>query len=658
VDSATGEVTILSVGSSTITATKATDETYAAAEAKYILTVSELQLTISDPAVTTTKTYNGNTTAAFTIGTLINKLDKDTVNVTAAATYNSENVATANLITVVYTITGAAATNYIKPVNYPIAGTITRADGAALATAPTATATSLRTSSGSITVTPVTPPANGQTVEYAISTTEDTPSTGWQPGISFPNLVPQSEHYIFARAEANANYNAGAVRSSEKITIPVFDPDRATIIDFENDAVGKTYSSTQGNNSPSVAVASDPNPAHNGQKSLQIATNPGGGTSGYNQAAIIPIHLPYELQNYKSFSFRFYLVSGTSNVDRQIMVYAAENTSTFVRYAFGNPSDHSNPSQQFAANLVGQTPNVSFSSTGVWIDYTIPINDPGQTIKTLQGDIFIAIGINNDTVLNYYVDDLTFTLTNDFVRPPALSPATATFDKKDGAQADITVTMTPNGHTFEYIQNGTTPLEDDDYTLTDNTVTLKKEYLATLSTGRKILTFVFATAEVPLTVNVIDSGVEVIAFDFRTLTSVTTESVGSSISATITGGALRVVKALSSHSSEGIVLTFNLGSRTLGSFTGVKLIYRGVDGDTGWKDFIIEVPNTAGGTFNALGSNTRVAMQQVNGTTETTYNKINFAGTAPLTRTGELKILFGIAGNKVTYDVILIELVP
>jgi hypothetical protein len=72
----------------------------------------------------------------------------------------------------------------------------------------------------------------------------------------------------------------------------------------------------------------------------------------------------------------------------------------------------------------------------------------------------------------------------------------------------------------------------------------------------------------------------------------------------------------------------------------------------------VEVPTTAGGTLGNLGSNTRLITQRVNGTTMETYNKINFTGTVP-SRTGELKIAVGLYNtNAVTYDIILIELVP
>jgi|GEM_PF-3256705 len=82
-------------------------------------TINPLQLTITNPTVTTAKTYDGNNLATATAGELENAIDD--VEVIATATYNSANVAEANLITVVYSIDN---TNYTKPVNYTIAGTI------------------------------------------------------------------------------------------------------------------------------------------------------------------------------------------------------------------------------------------------------------------------------------------------------------------------------------------------------------------------------------------------------------------------------------------------------------------------------------------------------------------------------------------------------
>ena len=82
--------------------------------------INAIQLTISTPTLTTTKTYDGGTTAAVTAGTLSGVVSGDTVIVSAAANYDNATVGTGKTITVVYTLGGADAGNYIAPVNYTV----------------------------------------------------------------------------------------------------------------------------------------------------------------------------------------------------------------------------------------------------------------------------------------------------------------------------------------------------------------------------------------------------------------------------------------------------------------------------------------------------------------------------------------------------------
>ena len=81
-------------------------------------TAEKEQLTIAAPALfTKTKEYDGGTTAAFTAGALIGVNPLDTVTVTGVATYDTSAVGAGKTITVVYTLGGAQAANYVKPVN-------------------------------------------------------------------------------------------------------------------------------------------------------------------------------------------------------------------------------------------------------------------------------------------------------------------------------------------------------------------------------------------------------------------------------------------------------------------------------------------------------------------------------------------------------------
>ncbi|OMF34536.1 hypothetical protein BK133_12095, partial [Paenibacillus sp. FSL H8-0548] len=90
---------------------------------------------------------------------------------------------------------------------------------------------------------------------------------------------------------------------------------------------------------------------------------------------------------------------------------------------------------------------------------------------------------------------------------PSISPTTASFDKYTGASgyADVTTTMTLNGHTLTSIQNGAATLAaGSNYTVSGNTVTIQKAYLAAQPSGTTTLTLTFsggATTTLALTVS-------------------------------------------------------------------------------------------------------------------------------------------------------------
>jgi hypothetical protein len=85
------------------------------------------QLTISSPALTRTKVYDGNTSAVVTAGVLSGVQVGDNVTVTATATYGTAAVGTGKTITVVYTLGGADAASYLAPVDFVVTdGVITQ----------------------------------------------------------------------------------------------------------------------------------------------------------------------------------------------------------------------------------------------------------------------------------------------------------------------------------------------------------------------------------------------------------------------------------------------------------------------------------------------------------------------------------------------------
>jgi len=118
------------------------------------------------------------------------------------------------------TVTVSNTTNSITA-SLSVSFTVNRAAGAAVS-APSGTSSVAPTS---ITINAVTPaPANGQTIEYAISTSTSTPTTGWQTGTTFNSLTAGTTYRVFARSAQNTNYNAGSTTGYYTVTTKSFIP--------------------------------------------------------------------------------------------------------------------------------------------------------------------------------------------------------------------------------------------------------------------------------------------------------------------------------------------------------------------------------------------------------------------------------------------------
>ena len=89
--------------------------------------------------------------------------------------------------------------------------------------------------------------------------------------------------------------------------------------------------------------------------------------------------------------------------------------------------------------------------------------------------------------------------------PATLDPTTATFDKYASSEGYKDVTTSLTGGDLEGVYNGSTPLGDTDYSYSNGTITVKKEYLATLETGDVTLTVKTDDGNATLTVTISDT---------------------------------------------------------------------------------------------------------------------------------------------------------
>jgi uncharacterized protein YjdB/cytochrome c553 len=101
----------------------------------------------------------------------------------------------------------------------------------------------------------------------------------------------------------------------------------------------------------------------------------------------------------------------------------------------------------------------------------------------------------------------TSTVTVSAQANSAISAAITSFDKNAAKQADLAVVVTLNGNTLNAIRNGSAALASgSDYTVSGNTVTLLKGYLARQAVGALSLTFDFSAGTDPvLSLTIADS---------------------------------------------------------------------------------------------------------------------------------------------------------
>lgn len=215
-----------------------------------------------------------------------------------------------------------------------------------------------------------------------------------------------------------------------------------------------------------------------------------------------------------------------------------------------------------------------------------------------------------DPVLKIAVADTSTSVNNS-----SITPATAAFDKNTAKQADVLVTLTLNGNTLTAIKNGTSELvAETDYSITDNTVTLKKEYLAAQAVGTTSLAFDFSAGDdATLSITIADTTI-------------------------VTEGSLEVLmyNKTTSDSSNSISPQFkiiNTGSASI-NLSDVKLRYYFTDDDATSQNFWCDWSSID--SANVVAN--FVAMDQPTETADC-YLEISFANTAGSLDSGESALL-------------------
>jgi len=188
--------------------------TFTAATYGYATAPSELNVTVSNIGIQATGTLSVELS-----GTNANDFTLSTTSIDSIAAEGDDSFTVVpntglNASTTVYTATVTVSGENNIFAEFVISFTVNKASGAAVS-APTSTSS---VTVSSITVNDVAAPINGQTVEYAVNTSNSAPSSGWQTYTTFSGLMYGTRYYIFARSAENTNYNTGTASSGYQVT--------------------------------------------------------------------------------------------------------------------------------------------------------------------------------------------------------------------------------------------------------------------------------------------------------------------------------------------------------------------------------------------------------------------------------------------------------
>ena len=206
---ASGVVTLLKGGTTTIKAEKAADTTYDGSWASYTLEVEKMVPNVVWPTISALTYVPGLTLGSISFSSTNTGTTSGTFS-WALPTTTTLGDAGSKSYTMNFTVDSGSADFYADSYT-TINFTVNKAAGAGV-TAPTlASETYYGITINAVTVSTL-PTNTGQVAEYAISTTSTLPTSGWQTTLTFGTTttpLTAATYYIFARSQETTNYNAG-----------------------------------------------------------------------------------------------------------------------------------------------------------------------------------------------------------------------------------------------------------------------------------------------------------------------------------------------------------------------------------------------------------------------------------------------------------------
>lgn len=249
---------------------------------------------------------------------------------------------------------------------------------------------------------------------------------------------------------------------------------------------------------PAAVEAADASKLHSGSYGLKMyAINASWGDTAY-------IPLPQLTPN-TSYELKFW-VKGTGILQVGAGTPKAANSNEVENNGSGNGTGHWNTTA--TAEWVQHT--VTFNS-GTHANWVVYLKDRGGGSKTNEQPIFLDDitvaaaggganllengGFENASLDAWHISPslaANISLVSE-IPNAGISPAAAQFNLRLGAQEDVVVGVTYNGHTLLGVRNGELALNvGTDYTVAENSLTIKKEYLSALPQGTVNLTVVFS----------------------------------------------------------------------------------------------------------------------------------------------------------------------